>query len=124
MEKEFIPWPVIAACIGAGVLLALLGIPLWLRRVPPNWFYGVRFPSTLADESVWYDINARGGRDLVVLGAFYLVLLIGALTLGSSWNIALRVLVPVGVLVGGLMVESIVLGIAASRLLAQRRAQR
>jgi hypothetical protein len=52
-----------------------LAIPFWLRRVKPNLFYGVRFESTLADERVWYEINARGGRHFVLLGVFYLAVL-------------------------------------------------
>lgn len=53
---------------GTGLLIAGLGIPLWLRRIPPNHLYGFRSRATLSDETVWYTANARGGRDFVVIG--------------------------------------------------------
>lgn len=49
---------------GAGMLLFVLSVPLWLRLVPMNSYYGVRLPSTFASEARWYDVNARCGRHL------------------------------------------------------------
>ncbi|WP_395738898.1 protein kinase domain-containing protein [Prosthecobacter sp.] len=46
----------------AGVLLAVMAVPLWLRLVPMNSFYGVRLPSTLVSEKRWYEVNAFFGR--------------------------------------------------------------
>jgi uncharacterized membrane protein len=121
-DEQPIPWFVVVICVGAGVLLIVMGIPLLLRRVPPkDWGYGVRIPSTLADESVWYDINARGGRHFVVIGLLYLVVFVAAVTLGRSWSVELRILVPVALLVVALVADAIVLGVAARRLLAQRQ---
>ena len=54
---------------GIGLLSIVIGLPLARRRVPPNRWYGVRLPATLADAYVWYAANATCGRDLVVLGA-------------------------------------------------------
>lgn len=51
-----------------GPLLVLLSIPLWLRWVPPNRFYGLRISATLRDKSVWYDASALSGRHLFLLG--------------------------------------------------------
>ena len=123
MNAEPIPWFLVATCVVAGVALILAGIPLALRRVPPNRTYGVRFLSTLADEAVWYDINARGGRHLIVIGAAYVALLIATLKMGQSWSAERRVLGPLAVLMVALVVDAIVLGVAASRLLAHRRRQ-
>lgn len=55
--------------LGTGLLITGLGIPLWRRRIGPNTFYGVRVAATFKDEWVWYEANARGGRDLVITGA-------------------------------------------------------
>jgi uncharacterized membrane protein len=52
-----------------GLLLVVLGWPMATRRVPPNRWYGLRVPATLADEHVWYEANAVAGRDIVTLGA-------------------------------------------------------
>jgi uncharacterized membrane protein len=51
-----------------GLLIAGLGVPLWLRRVPPNRFYGVRTEATRADEARWYSVNASTGRTMVGVG--------------------------------------------------------
>lgn len=58
----------------AALLLIALGVPLLLRRVRPNVLYGLRSRATLGDESVWYDANARLGRNQILLGGGLLVL--------------------------------------------------
>ncbi len=57
-----------------GVILIVLAIPLMLRRVKPNEWYGLRVPATFADESVWYDANAMSGRDMLIVGTVQLAL--------------------------------------------------
>jgi len=111
-----IPAFVVVICFASGVLLIALGIPLWLRRVPRNAVYGVRFASTLADDRIWYEINARCGRDFVAIGAGYLVLLSGALLFGRSWMMPIRLLGPTVVLVVALMVDTVLLGRVARDL--------
>lgn len=59
--------PVVVHC-GFGALLAVSGIPLALRKVPMNRWYGVRLPESYASEERWYDINAYGGRLFVIYG--------------------------------------------------------
>jgi len=107
-------------CFASGVLLIAAGIPLWLRRVPRNALYGVRFASTLSDDRIWYEINARCGRDLVGIGAGYLLLLAAAVLFGRSWSMPFRLLGPTVVLVVALIVNTILLSRAATRLLAER----
>src|SRR5437762_10983648 len=66
------------ACAGAftfsGAVMCVLAVPLMRRRIKPNGLYGLRVPATFADEWVWYEANARSGRDLLVLGAAELAL--------------------------------------------------
>lgn len=52
-----------------GLLLVVIALPLALRRVPRNHWYGLRVPSTLSDDGIWFDANAASGRDLACLGA-------------------------------------------------------
>jgi hypothetical protein len=69
----------------SAVLLILFAVPLWMRMVPPNRFYGIRTRATLGDEQRWYAINARAGFDLLLSG---IVLLAGILVierLGATW---------------------------------------
>jgi len=72
--------------VAAGLIMIGLAIPMILRRVPPNPIYGLRVPATFADEWVWYEANARSGRDLLVLGTGLIVLAVGLPTLGLSEN--------------------------------------
>lgn len=58
-------------------LIAVLGVPLMRRRIKPNGLYGLRIRETLADDEVWYEANARSGRDMVITGVLGLVLSIG-----------------------------------------------
>lgn len=60
--------------VASSLLFIALAIPLMLRRVPPNAWYGLRVAATFEDDSVWYEANARSGRDLLLLGTSLLVL--------------------------------------------------
>ena len=51
-----------------GVILIVLAGPLLFRRVRPNGLYGFRTPSTIRDERLWYDVNAKTAVDLLVVG--------------------------------------------------------
>jgi hypothetical protein len=120
MTDTAIPTFLVVICFASGPLLIAAGIPLWLRRVPRNSLYGMRFASTLSDDRIWYAINARCGRDLVGIGAGYLVLLAAAFVFGRSWSMPLRLLGPTLVFVVALMVHTMLLSRASARLLAER----
>jgi hypothetical protein len=79
----------------------------------------VRFTSSLSDDRIWYEINARCGRDLVGIGAGYLLLLAAAFLFGSSWTMPFRLLGPAVALVVALIVNTIMLSRASSRLLGE-----
>jgi len=63
-----------AAMEAIGPLLLVLSVPLMLRWIPPNRFFGLRIPSTLRNVSVWYDVNAQHARHLFVLGVLLVLL--------------------------------------------------
>ena len=48
-------------------------LPMIQRSGKPNWVYGLRVPATLADDWVWYEADARSGRDPFVLGVVQLL---------------------------------------------------
>jgi len=52
--------------IATGCLCILLGLPLMLRKVRMNRWYGVRIPKSFASDENWYRINEYGGRQLIV----------------------------------------------------------
>ena len=51
---------------GSYLLIAGLSVPLLLKRVPPNRFYGFRSKRTLGDEQIWYRVNHLGGAFLAI----------------------------------------------------------
>jgi hypothetical protein len=62
---------------GTGTLLALISLPLILRLVGPNAWYGFRVKATLDNADLWYDANAYAGWRLLVAGVCTVVSAIG-----------------------------------------------
>lgn len=48
--------------LGLYVVLLLAAVPLALGWIPPNRWYGFRFPGAFYNPQLWYQINAMGGR--------------------------------------------------------------
>ncbi len=106
--------------IATGALMIALAIPLMRRRVKPNSLYGLRIPATFADDWVWYEANARSGRDLLILGS---VLVATALTLFIIPGVTPDLLAGVSAAVA--VVGAVICAVAgwrrATRLLESRR---
>jgi hypothetical protein len=94
---------------GIGLITGLLSVPLVLRRVPMNHVYGVRIAKAFVSDRNWYEINAYGGRLLLVFGVFLVVFSVAAWPLAPSPNSAwapvflvlpLLAIVPVLLLIG------------------------
>jgi uncharacterized membrane protein len=69
--------------LACDVLFAIIALPLMLRKVPPNPVYGFRTPTTLKNESIWYETNAYFGRGMLlssVISALLIVVLHGVWT--------------------------------------------
>lgn len=101
--------PSLKMYVGLYVVLMLAVVPLVLRWVPPNRWYGVRVPGLMLEPEHWYDINALGGK--LFGGAMFVCLLInlmlrfapesvlrythwinGALLLISFWGVTLQLM--------------------------------
>jgi hypothetical protein len=52
--------------LAVDLVIALVSIPLILRKIPRNAAYGVRTRATMSSDAVWYDANAFGGRALLL----------------------------------------------------------
>ena len=74
--------PLLILFTGSGLLLAAVSVPLILRKIGPNPWYGFRVRKTLADPAVWYPANAYAAKRLLVVG------------LGVSVSAAVLFLVP------------------------------
>jgi len=59
--------------VGSGLLLVGLSLPLLLRRVKPNWWYGFRTPKTFSDERIWYESNVYTAKWLLLSGLIHTV---------------------------------------------------
>ncbi len=75
--------PIVVHC-GIGLLTAALAIPLILRMVPMNRYYGIRIPKAFKSDENWYDINAYGGKVLLIYGVFLILFGITAQDLAPS----------------------------------------
>ena len=110
---------IFAFCAGVIIVLAL---PMMRGRVRPNGLYGLRTAATFADESVWYEANARSGFELLLLGVLLLVLAVALpffglahAAYGLTWSV---------VAVIGAVAVAVVGWRRADRLLAERRADK
>jgi hypothetical protein len=54
--------------IGLPALMVGLGIPLALKLVPPNRFYGFRTSTTFSSLDAWYQINFATGLAMIAAG--------------------------------------------------------
>jgi hypothetical protein len=86
--------------MGLPALVLVSGIPLALRIVPPNRFYGFRTATTFASTEAWYQINFATGLALIAAG---IVGGLGVLLL-SQGILALKAEVrfTIGILITGL----------------------
>jgi uncharacterized membrane protein len=57
-----------ALYVGVGLLLTVLSIPMVMRRIKPNLYYGFRVPKAYKSDAVWYEINAYSGKRLCIVG--------------------------------------------------------
>jgi hypothetical protein len=64
MKESIVMFVVPIVILFAGVMMFLLSLPLILRKVPMNHFYGIHLRASFESDERWYDINAYGGRQL------------------------------------------------------------
>jgi len=86
------------------------------RRVRPNAWYGLRTPATLRDERVWYEANAHGGRDFVILGAAQIAFSLAIARFGADPNSDAHVFANAAFLVIGTLLVAAVGMIRAARI--------
>ena len=57
---------------GLVVMLMAAAVPLAMRKVPVNRFYGFRTPKTRSSPEIWFRANEKAGVNLLAAGAFTL----------------------------------------------------
>lgn len=68
-KREVSPAASTILMVITGALYVGLGVPMALRMVAPNGWYGVRTATTAASPEVWYAVNAGAGIAVSVAGA-------------------------------------------------------
>jgi uncharacterized membrane protein len=61
-----------------GIIMMIVAIPLYRRKIKPNALYGLRIPATFRSDAVWYEANHLFARDLFTLGLFILLAALAA----------------------------------------------
>lgn len=87
----------------SGLLLAAISIPLILKKIGPNPWYGFRVKKTLDDPAVWYPVNAYAAKRLLAVG---IISSLSAVLLFFVPGLDLKTyaLACVGIVLGGLFV--------------------
>lgn len=70
-----------------GLVLIGISIPLIMRKVPPNSFYGCRTRKTLSDPKIWYQANHIEGMDFCIAGLVVFVSSLVMLVLGQHVDV-------------------------------------
>jgi uncharacterized membrane protein len=70
--------------VSSGLLMIGLAVPLTLRLVGPNAWYGFRVRKTMDDPAIWYEANAYAGKSLLASG---IVIVVTSLDLYFAPNI-------------------------------------
>ena len=80
--------PVVYIHLFVGALTIVASIPLILRKVKMNPYYGVRIPEAFTSEERWYEINRHGGRLLLAWGILIVATaIVGSLASRARWVI-------------------------------------
>lgn len=77
------------AITGLYGVLIVATLPLVLRLVPSNRWYGFRLPGARLDPTRWYGLNALGGRQFII--ALVICAAINALVFWKGTDAMLRI---------------------------------
>jgi|GEM_PF-1556563 len=73
----------IAISVPLALIFILTGLPLFLKKVKRNYFFGFRVTRyAMLDQEIWYAVNRRGGQHLLIIG--------GLLTICAALSIIFR----------------------------------
>ncbi len=81
----------------ACVLIAITSLPLAMRWIPPNAFYGFRTKFTRSSPAVWYPANAFMGRAMFLASIASAALILYGPRLATWWTSLAVVLLPLAI---------------------------
>jgi hypothetical protein len=84
-------------------LTAVAGVPLILKLIPPNEFYGLHTERAMSRSEIWFEVNRMAGWALVAAAAItaLAVMIWSGTLLRPFWRQFLVYLVMVAAAVGG-----------------------
>ena len=97
----------------APILIIIVSVPLILKMVPRNRFYGFRTPRTRSADAIWYPANRVAGILMTVAGLIWL----GSVFLAPSLTESPRQIALYPVFIG---VTAVLLGVLGSALYSAR----
>ncbi len=72
--------------IVAAVVMILVSIPMLMRKIPMNRWYGARFKKSFESEENWRRINAYSAKQLIIWSVLLLIVGVVALFLPPEEN--------------------------------------
>jgi uncharacterized membrane protein len=92
-----------------GVLFIALSVPLMLKKVPPNNWYGFRTPKTLSDEKIWYEANRISAQGMALVGVVLILLSLTLLLLAKEMSDLTKLII-----IGVIMIVSLAVALIRS----------
>lgn len=63
--------------VGFAVLLIVFSLPLMFNKIKPNWFYGLRTPTTVNNPDVWYAVNRKAATQMLYFAILMILVALG-----------------------------------------------
>jgi uncharacterized membrane protein len=74
------------------VFLMIVAVPLILKKIPKNGFYGIRTPKTMSgSDEQWYRVNREGGIAIFIAGSISLLACVFVPLFVNDWQQVVRI---------------------------------
>ncbi len=95
------------------IISILVSLPLVLKLVPLNRWYGFRTRKTMSNEDIWYEANYKGGMGLIVASV---VALVARVIIMQNFERGTGALLSMFVLMGCMVGALVVWGVQLKRM--------
>ena len=89
------------------LLVIGLAVPMLLKRVPPNDFYGFRTEKTMSSAALWYEANHMAAVNLIAAGLASIAICIftGVLVRNWLWRFSIDFWAMIALILGSVVVS-------------------
>jgi hypothetical protein len=95
------------------IVNVLISLPLVLKMVPPNPWYGFRIRKTLTNPDIWYEANYKGGVGLIVASV---IALAARVVFMESFERGTGAVLSMGFLMACMVTALVVWGVQVKRM--------